>query len=453
MNVRERAVQTRERAVQTGSGGGYWQAQDTPEPPRMNWWLRLTSSGWDMAEASIEQRERARRSRLVSWVVLGLLIAASLLLPIAGGDSGSLVATASFIVGLLIAAGLNRAGWVNGAGGLLVILIDAGLFGAVLSQPHGIPLDALPAYDLLATSVVVGATVLPRASAFVIAALNSGLIILDFSLQPHFADLQKDIVFYGSPTAGAVALLGRPIALQVFLAVVAYLWVRGTDAAIRRADRAEELATLEHAIADQKRQLDFGVQQILQTHVRAANGDFGARAPLGQDNLLWQIAASLNNLLARLQRAGQAEYQLRRTDEELRRLAVAIDDAQAGRRPIWPAPSGTPADLIIERIMRNTRPAPPSGPGALGLPDSVSLPAQQGRPRPAPPSGQNWSPPQRPPAHLPPEPPMYAPPAPPMYAPREEWPSLEPEPLPDQMPDGRMPDNPWIFPPDAEEQF
>ena len=111
-------------------------------------------------------------------------------------------------------------------------------------------------------------------------------------------------------------------------------------------------------MADQKRQLDIGIQQILQTHVRAANGDYSARAPLGQDNILWQIASSLNNLLSRLQRSGQAEHQLRRTDEEIRRLAAAIDDAQAGRKPIWPAPTGTAADLILERIRGGRRSAP-----------------------------------------------------------------------------------------------
>lgn len=58
----------------------------------------------------------------------------------------------------------------------------------------------------------------------------------------------------------------------------------------------------------------------------------------------------VNNLLLRLQRSEQAEYQLRRTDEGICRLAAAIGDAQAGRKPIWPAPTGAAADLILERI-------------------------------------------------------------------------------------------------------
>jgi hypothetical protein len=206
--------------------------------------------------------------------------------------------------------------------------------------------------------VVLAASVLSRFAAFFVAAVNCALIIADFFLQPHFANLDEvlnDPRLYGDHATAIVSLLARPVALQIFMAAVAFVWVTGTDQAIRRADRAEEIASLEHTLADQKRQLDIGIQQILQTHVRAANGDYTARAPLGQDNILWQIASSLNNLLSRLQRSGQAEHQLRRTEEEIRRLAGAIDDAQAGRKAIWPAPTGTAADLILERIRGGRR--------------------------------------------------------------------------------------------------
>jgi hypothetical protein len=227
--------------------------------------------------------------------------------------------------------------------------------------------------------------------------------------------------------------------------------VRGTDQAIRRADRAEEIASLEHTLADQKRQLDIGIQQILQTHVRAANGDYSARAPLGQDNILWQIASSLNNLLSRLQRSGLAEHQLRRTDEEIRRLAAAIDDAQAGRKPIWPAPTGTAADLILERIRGGRRSAPqpvvqeqpqasqpmsgfPGGPRS-GWPDAApqQMPSAQG--------GASGWPDQMAPTQQPMEP-----------AQNGGWPGQQPaqnggwpEPAGDQ---GAQDANPWAFPQD-----
>jgi len=63
---------------------------------------------------------------------------------------------------------------------------------------------------------------------------------------------------------------------------------------------------------EQKRQLDAGIQQILQTHVAVANGDLKVRAPLTQDHVLWQVAAALNNLIARLQSLSDTERELRR---------------------------------------------------------------------------------------------------------------------------------------------
>jgi methyl-accepting chemotaxis protein len=81
----------------------------------------------------------------------------------------------------------------------------------------------------------------------------------------------------------------------------------------------EEIMALQQAITKQKQELEDGIQQILETHIQAANGDFSTRAPLTQDHLLWQIAHSLNNLLARLQRLSQAEAELQKTKLEFRR--------------------------------------------------------------------------------------------------------------------------------------
>ena len=80
----------------------------------------------------------------------------------------------------------------------------------------------------------------------------------------------------------------------------------------------EEIMALQAAITKQKQELEDGIQQILETHVHVANGDFTTRAPLTQDHLLWQIAYSLNNLLARLQRLSQAEAELQQTKLEFR---------------------------------------------------------------------------------------------------------------------------------------
>lgn len=331
---------------------------------RQNVWLRWTSYRGTNEPPTIERREHIRRSQLMSWILLGLLVSAIVLLPLGFSNLPTLDAVVAAIVAFLLALILNRGGHTMLAGLLVILALDGGILFGNISQPGGLPLDALPAFDLLSVTVIIGATVLPRGTAFAIAMFNSILILGNYLLQPHGPDLIADARYYGGATASTIALLVRPIALEIIVAVVAYLWVRSTDNAIRRADRAEEIASLEHSLAEQKRQLDIGIQQILQTHVRVANGDFNARTPLGQDNILWQIGVSLNNLLARLQRTSQAEYLMQRTQEEISHIIAAIDDMQAGRRPIWPAPTGTPADALLERLVQAAQIAAPprSGP-------------------------------------------------------------------------------------------
>lgn len=315
---------------------------------QVRWWLRLTSSGWNLPQTTIEQREQMRRSQLASWVILGLLAADVVLLPVGINDPGTLSTIIVIGIGLLAAAFLNRLGYVTWAGILIIFLLCGGVLSSLLIQSGGLSLDALPAYDLLAITVIVAASVLPRWSAFIVAAVNTGLIFLDFWLQPHAGNLQQELQSYPSFLTGALAMLARPVALQIVLATVAYLWVLGTNIALARADRAEELAALEHELAEQRYELESGVQEILEALVHVANGKLAVRVPVSQEHLLWQIASAINNLLNRLQRASIKEHELYRAQEEIERLAAALEDVQAGRPALWPAPSGTPVDLLIE---------------------------------------------------------------------------------------------------------
>src|SRR5579864_9036527 len=107
---------------------------DTGQSPRRaNWWLRLTSSGWDSLQTTIEERERVRRSRLASWIILGLFIVALVLVPAALTDMPTLEALVAVLVGILLAAVFNRTGHVTLAGSLLVALVIGADLGAILS--------------------------------------------------------------------------------------------------------------------------------------------------------------------------------------------------------------------------------------------------------------------------------------------------------------------------------
>ncbi len=347
---------------------------DEPEPeadaPRTNWWLRLTSKGWDELGRTIQERELTRRSQFAAWIILGLFILDALLIGTNYSNTTTVLAGIVAAIGFLIAAMLNRAGLVSLAGSLLVLLIIGAILGSVIFQgadpinnsPAGqLEFANLPSYDLLAAATVVAAAILPRWALFFVMTLNIGLILGDFFFQPQNALLHAYVT-----GGGAASLLLLPIMLQILLTLIAFLWVQGTDNAIRRADRAEELAAMEHQLVEQKRQIDLGIQQILQTHIRAANGDFSARAPLGQDNALFQIASSLNNLLNRLSRSAQSQFQMQRTAQEIGRLRDSLLAAQSGRPPLWPMPSGTPVDQLLEVIVPSERMLAPGVPQLSG---------------------------------------------------------------------------------------
>ena len=146
-----------------------------------------------------------------------------------------------------------------------------------------------------------------------------------------------------------------PILLSQFIvSIVAYIWVRGARLAILRADRAEEISALERRELERqqleierKQQLDTGIQQIIETHVQVANGNFGARAPLVKENILWQVAYSLNNLLARLQSYQQLDIQQRKNQEALKYLIRAVQRAKKDGEPIQVQRTGTSVDALI----------------------------------------------------------------------------------------------------------
>ena len=338
---------TRDTATAMTKRGGLWSR-----------WLRLTApAGTDTyyAAPTHEQRERLRRAGLTSAVAPFVFIAPLLLLQQAG-DPGTTAAILALMLVAPFSLVLNRLGHQVAAALLLVIAMDAVIEGTLVTAKGGLGAGWLLTFDLFIIPLVTVGVLLSRRFLWVFAAAHIAFILADYYLLPHSTDLIALVQLWH----GAAIAYARPVIIQLGGGLLSFVEVRSTDQAIARADKAEELAALEHSFAVQRQQLELGVQQILETHVRIANGDYSARAPMTQDSLLWQIAGSLNNLMGRLQKSGQAEHQLRRTEDELRRLATAIDEAQAGKHPIWPAPSGTAADLIIERITGRGRPAMPN---------------------------------------------------------------------------------------------
>lgn len=298
--------------------------------PLFRWWYRIASPPAPADDTPFRERARFLRGRTGSQILpaLYLFLLASLPTGFLGLNSSVVIIVAVGFVALIIATFLNRMGQVNLAGFLVVATFMASPIANITTTPGGLNMMVLPLYSLLVLPLVCAVSFLPPWWVFVVALGNSIFTFISLIYLPQTAELNAllSINFAGIVT---------PIVLsQLIVSVVAFLWVRSTGQALMRADRAEELARLEHdlaleaeAAAQRKQQLEGSIQQIVETHRRIANGDYNVRVPLTSDNVLWPIAGSLNNLLARVQgwrqdlvELQQVKFALQQAREENRRL-------------------------------------------------------------------------------------------------------------------------------------
>ena len=322
------------------------------------WWFRLSVPPEPPASADFATRDRARRGRLGGSLLFGLLLLMVAALFIGLGDPASLISALIGVGAVVIAMILNRSGFVNIAGFIMVAIPALVIVLSIVGAPNG-QLDPLyfPLFDLLAISQVIAASLLAPVGVLFVMLAVMGFTAGDILLQPHVAAMNP--LF--SSSDGLLTLMARPLAFQLIVGIIGFLWARNTVQSIRRADRAEELAELERRELERTHELEEGVLQLLAVHVHLANGDFNVRAPAIRNSLLWQIGSSLNNLVARLGRLAQAEFVLRRTQEEANRVTEAIYTLNSGRQPIWPGQSNTPLDRLVDVLRTSLTPRGAAG--------------------------------------------------------------------------------------------
>lgn len=316
----------------------------------LGWWLNLTAPRWPSHTIPIVERERLRKAELTSFSILAIFACLIALVSNSLADVTTAEAVIGIAIALLIAAVLNRTGHTRIAA-YLVPSVMMLIMAANLLQ-GSLELIELPIYDLFVIPIILVALIGDRSAPWVFAAIAIAFVVGSYALEPRVTlNLGQGVTFdglaYEQNIFGVWGMVNRHVTLLFFAAFFGWLGASSVDNAIARADRAEEVARLEHAFAEQSMQLEQGIREIQQTHIKVANGDYKARAPLAEDHILWQIANALNNLILRLQRSVEAEHMLRRTELEVSRLKEEIQRAKAGQIPIWPQPSGTPLDPII----------------------------------------------------------------------------------------------------------
>jgi len=306
----------RNRSEIASGGSSAQRARDVGEQNTggvLEWWYRHFAPAGSTETASLAQRERVRRGRTASIVmpIFMLFLLAILLLAVLQQDYLQAIAVGAGIGGSVLALWLNRMGWIKVAGLLVLVIVYA---GEIISLAMGGGLTATNTF-LLDFTVIPDVIVLAFFSAnslFPVVWLNVVLIWGLVTFGPHDATIAAML------SRAPLQIFAHVYILQLIIASTLYLWARSCELALQRADRAEEIVALEkrenerkQLELEQKSQLDSGIQQILQTHVAVANGDLSARAPLSQDHVLWRVAMSLNNLIARLQSLSHTESELR----------------------------------------------------------------------------------------------------------------------------------------------
>ncbi len=137
-------------------------------------------------------------------------------------------------------------------------------------------------------------------------------------------------------------VIGLLIARQV-------VTIQENERLVLKTQKIVELEALEIKRQEEQlavsQQIQEGIQHILATlnHVITRN-DFTMRIPLKQENILWRVGRSINNLLSRLQGFKQSQEELKKTQAVAAEVAQRIRDGRPIQLASW---TGTALDPII----------------------------------------------------------------------------------------------------------
>jgi hypothetical protein len=292
--------------------------------------------------STLNQREKVRRGRIASWILL--LVLGLDVLPIPGVLGKPAILGILFVVLFIdiVAVVLNRAGSLAWAGILTILTIEAGVFGTLFGIQGGATSLDLPLFDVLLQAVVVATVMLAPIWGLVIMGLN---IILIWGFM-HYGPLSPELAHLFQ--LRGFTILEQAYVFQISITIFLVIVVISDLNAVQRADRAETIADLEKAMVlkqeeelDAKKKLEQEMGMILAAFNRFNNGDLDAQIPIGKDNRLFQISFALNNMFARLKRAKMTEEQLKNENTRLQGMWLS--------RPSAPTQSSS---LVTEQAVR-----------------------------------------------------------------------------------------------------
>jgi len=338
--------------------------QEVPLGDRLfGWWYRIAAPPEVPDEAPLRLRMRVRSGRLTSVVFLIeilVILALTTELLIAHDFPSMPGIIISFIV-VVIGTILNHRGKTTIAGVLIIVIEEIGLIGTIVLVDKRVDIFVLINFFLLIGPELIAAEMIAPWVTFPITLANCLITVGMIAFMPKTPDVA--FALHRAP----FSIYTGPIQIQIMVSVVCFLWVSSTYREMRRANNAEEVSKLAMAIAKQqqvvqleKQQLEASIQQIVSVHTQAANGNLHARVPLDRQNVLWAVAGSLNNLLARIQRQRYDTLQLQKNEEAHQQLLSQVQMARRQGKPLQAFTTGTSLDAVILEFSKWTPPSQPT---------------------------------------------------------------------------------------------
>lgn len=229
-------------------------------------WYRLTSPPNARPDATFQQRERIQRARLASALMLflGTVLLLAGAIGITSPNHTIAIVVSSMLGAILISIPINRHGKVELVGLLMVLGLTVGMYTSIGVDAFTVgmsPNDKDILYLLFFSELFAGA-LLPINGVFLIAAVNIAFSFVSLRFFPHDPALVLML------KTSFPAIFPRLVQIHIIASGVMWILVNNLKAALGRADRAEEIARLQHDIAAQASER-AGEKQELEQQIEA----------------------------------------------------------------------------------------------------------------------------------------------------------------------------------------
>ncbi len=349
----------------------------------LRWWYNIAAPRDVADDAPLRERERVRIGKLTSLALFIEIIIMGIASYSTTEDPNKLllVAYLGIVLSLLIAMMFNRSGKIRIAGVIVVVMIEIGMLLTIVGVPHGqFSSFNLPIFALFIQPLLIAASIFPIELVFPLAAFHIVCICLALTLMPKTPELIEHIR-YEPYTA-----YGMPITLQVFAALVSFIWVRSAREEMHRAETAQEVTRLTQQLADQmltaagrQEELERNIEIIRNTLVEVSKGNYQQQVPLTQRDILWPVAFSLNTLINRTRGYREQGQRFEQIDKLLSSLASELRQYRTsrGQSQISVTNSGTGLDLLTVELRNLLQALPADRSIQSQSPDTENLPPRR----------------------------------------------------------------------------